>query len=129
MPQIDSDTAFWPMSWSDDGRRLAGLASHSDGTPVGTAVYELSTRQFTVFPASTITWSNTSWLPGSDRFLMRDDRGIWIVDARTKARKLLVTVGGYAIGRSIGVTRDGRWITYSETGTEGEIWLATFGGK
>jgi hypothetical protein len=60
---------------------------------------------------------------------MRDDRGIWIVDARTKARKLLVTVGGYAIGRSIGVTRDGRWITYSETGTEGEIWLATFGGK
>jgi Tol biopolymer transport system component len=129
MPQIDAETAFWPMLWSDDGRRLAGLASHRDGTTVGTAVYELSTRQFTVFPASTITWASAVWLPDSERFLLRDERGIWIVNSRTKANRLLVTVGGYTAGRSIGVTHDGRWITYTETGTEGEIWLATFGRK
>jgi hypothetical protein len=36
-----------------------------------------------------------------------------------------VPVGGYVTGRSLGVSADGRSITYTETGTEGEIWLAT----
>ena len=27
------------------------------------------------------------------------------------------------IGRSVGVSRDDRWITYTETATEGDIWL------
>ena len=62
--------------------------------------------------------------PDSERFLTRDDRGIWIVNSSTKASKLIVTVGGYAVGQSIGVTRDGRWITYTETGTKGEIMRA-----
>lgn len=28
---------------------------------------------------------------------------------------------GYLIGRSMGVSKDNRWITYTETGTEGDI--------
>jgi hypothetical protein len=34
-------------------------------------------------------------------------------------------IGGYFIGRSMGLSRDRRWITYTETGTQGDIWLAT----
>ena len=129
LPQVDGDSAFWPVSWSGDGRRLVGTVSRRDGSSAGTAVYELSTQQFTVFPATAPTWASSIWMPDSERFLMRDDRGIWIVNSRTRASKLLVTVGGYAVGHSVGVTRDGRSITYTETGTEGEIWLATFGRK
>ena len=33
---------------------------------------------------------------------------------------------GYMIGKSVGVTRDDRFITYTETAAEGDIWLATF---
>ena len=126
LPQIDAGTSFWPMSWSPDGARLAGLATRADGTNVGAAVYELATQRFTVFAASALMWASSVWMPDSERFLMRDDRGISIVNMRTKMTRLLVPVGGYAVGHSVGVTNDGRWITYTETGTEGEIWLATF---
>src|SRR5262245_33687719 len=129
LPQIDDKTSFWPTSWSADGRRLVGQASRYDGTVVGYAVYDLSTRRFTMYPASSFSWAFSVWLPDGERFLMRDERGISIVDSRTKAARPLVTVGGYTAGRSVGVTRDGRWITYTETGTEGEIWLATFNRK
>jgi hypothetical protein len=33
-------------------------------------------------------------------------------------------VGGTYIGKSIGVSRDDRFITFTETGTEGDVWLA-----
>jgi Tol biopolymer transport system component len=129
LPQISPDTAFWPSSWSADGRRLAGLAMHADATPAGTAVYEIATRQFTVIPTTAISWVTSIWLPDNERLLVRDDRGVLLANVRTRATKLLVAVGGYSIGRSVGVTADARWITYTETGTEGEIWLATLGRK
>jgi hypothetical protein len=65
----------------------------------------------------------------SSRVLVRDPTGLAIVDTETGARRPLLNVGGYAVGRSLGISRDGRWITYAETGIEGDIWLATFGGK
>jgi hypothetical protein len=36
----------------------------------------------------------------------------------------LLRVGGYAIGKSLGLTRDEHWITFPETAAEGDIWLA-----
>jgi Tol biopolymer transport system component len=125
LPQPDANIAFRPWSWSPDGQRLAGIATRPDGTTAGVATYDVATRHFTLFPSTTATWVSAVWLPDSQRFLARDDRGVWVVDTRTRARKLVVTVGGYSVGRSVGVTTDGRWITYTETATEGEIWLAT----
>jgi hypothetical protein len=92
-------------------------------------VYELATKRFTVFPVSATPWASPIWLPDCERFLLRDDRGIWLVNSGTRARKLLVAVGRYAVGRSLGVTLDGRQITYTETGSEGEIWLGTMKGE
>ena len=76
-------------------------------------------------PVEATAWASPVWLPDSERILMRNGRGIWVVNPATQARKLLVPVGGYVTGRSLGVSADGRSITYTETGTEGEIWLAT----
>jgi hypothetical protein len=73
------------------------------------------------------TWQVPVWLPDGRRLLVRDDRGVSIVRVDTGERKLLIPVRGYAIGRSVGVTHDGKWITYTETGTEGDIWMASFG--
>jgi hypothetical protein len=48
------------------------------------------------------------------------------VDADSGAGRLLFAVGGEMVGcRGVGVSRDNRWITYSETATEGDIWIAT----
>ena len=129
MPQIDGNSSFWPLSWSPDGKRLVGIMTRTDGTNVGAAVFDIAAKQFSVFPASALMWTSSVWMPDSERFLTRDDTAISIVNARTKAAKPLISVGGYAVGRSVGVTADGRTITYTETGTEGEIWLATFSPK
>ena len=40
------------------------------------------------------------------------------MDANTGAVRPLLAVGGQIIGKSVGVSRDNRWITYTETGTE-----------
>jgi hypothetical protein len=98
---------------------------HADVTPVGAAVYDIAARSFIVIPTPSFTWVTSSWLPDNERLLVRNDRGILLANVRTRATKPLVPVGGYSIGRSVGVTADGRWITYTETGTEGEIWLAS----
>ena len=29
------------------------------------------------------------------------------------------------VGRSVGVSHDNKWITYTETATEGDVWIAT----
>jgi hypothetical protein len=125
LPQIDGRTAFWPMYWSPDGRRLLGLGSHRDGTAAGLAIYDRAGRRFTTLSSESSVWASPIWLPDSRRLLMRNARGIWLVNPARNTRKLLVPVGGYLVGRSIGVSQDGRMITYTETGSEGEVWLAT----
>ena len=65
----------------------------------------------------------TRWLGDSRRLLVRDARGISIVDTATWRQKRIVTVGGYMIGHSAGISRDNRFITWTETATEGDIWL------
>ncbi len=65
------------------------------------------------------------WLADSRRLLVRDRNGIFQVDAVTGRAKELVEVSGYYTGFSLGITRDDRWITYTETATDGDIWLMT----
>ena len=48
---------------------------------------------------------------------------------RTGVGRPLIAVAGDMLGHSIGVTRDNRWITYTETATEGDIWIATIGRR
>jgi Tol biopolymer transport system component len=127
-PAIDTGDRFWPFTWSRDGASIAGTALRPSGTIASLVVYSPASRKFSIVPGNVDTnWLVPAWLPDSRRLLIRDDRGISIVRVDTGERKLLIPVRGYAIGRSVGVTRDGKWITYTETGTEGDIWMASFG--
>ena len=73
------------------------------------------------------TWVAPAWLADSRRLIVRRHDGVAVVDADTGAVRPLVAVGGQMIGKSVGVSRDNRWITYTETATEGDVWIATFG--
>jgi Tol biopolymer transport system component len=117
------DAAFWPGSWSADGKRLVGAVLRKDGTAGVVAVHDLeSGRTRAVFEGEGFV--DAIWLPDSRRVLVRDRRGISLLDPATKSVKLLVEVGGTYIGKSVGISRDDRWITYTETGTEGDVWVA-----
>ncbi len=129
-PPIDPTQMFWPVSWSATGG-IAGVAVSPDGSVTQLAVYSLASRQYHVVPGGMApVFQMPLWLgEGTRRLIVRDGQGISIVHADTGARRTLLPVRGYAIGRSVGISRDGRWITYTETGTEGDIWLATLGKK
>jgi Tol biopolymer transport system component len=126
-PAIVGGLDFWPFSWSPDGTRIAGALRRSDGTPQGLAAYVLATKTYDVVPhvVPDGVWMVPAWLGDSRRLIVRDSHGISIIDATTGTTRRLLAVRGYAVGRSVGVSRDNRWLTYTETGTEGDIWIAT----
>jgi eukaryotic-like serine/threonine-protein kinase len=118
----------YPASWSLTGDRIVGLVQAPTGATSTVATYSLQARRFTTVPGSLARsglWLWPAWLPDGKRLLVRTDAGLTIVDASTGAGHALMPVPGYNIGASAGVSRDGRWITYTETATDGDIWVAT----
>ena len=121
---LPPEARFWPMSWSPDGRRIAGAVMGEDGIIRGVGFYELEARRYEMSPLpKRLAWAVPRWLSDGRRLLVRDTQGISIVDTATWREKRLVVVGGYAIGQSLRVARDDRFITWTETATEGDIWL------
>jgi Tol biopolymer transport system component len=121
---LPGESRFWPLDWSPDGRRLAGPLTAPDGSMSGLGLYSFETRRHeTGRFGSTRQWVAPKWLRDSGRLLVRDPKGIALLDTASGRSKRLLAVGGYMMGRSLGLTRDDRWITYSETATEGDIWL------
>jgi Tol biopolymer transport system component len=129
---ISETERFRPASWSAVGGRIAGQVLTVDGGDVTLAVYTVSNRQFARVPGE---WAHRShwlwpvWLANGRRFIIRRPEGIAIADADTGAGRMLFFVGGNIIGRSVGITRDNRWITYTETANEGDVWVATIADR
>jgi eukaryotic-like serine/threonine-protein kinase len=123
-PELGS-AVFWPMSWSRDGSRIAGPVVRSEGTIQSLASYDVKSGRIHVLAEGADSFFKVPlWLGDGRRLLVRGRRGISLLDTETKRTKPLVDVGGYFIGMSVGVARDDRSITYTETGTEGDVWIA-----
>jgi WD40 repeat protein len=124
MPDMAGEK-FWPFSWSPDGKRLGGILLRSDGSIGPVAFYSFDTGKYESVPAAFDGFFKVAqWLGDGRRMIVRDRQGIRVIDSVTGRSKPLVSVGGYAIGWSVGISRDNRWISYTETGTEGDIWIA-----
>jgi eukaryotic-like serine/threonine-protein kinase len=127
LPNVAEATVFWPLSWSADGKRLAGLAVTADGRVTATAVWALEARRYELYQDDTsTTFRNARWLSDGQRLLVRNFHSLELLDTRTRKTKSLLAIGGYMIGKSIGISRDDRFLTYTETAAEGDVWLATF---
>jgi len=125
LPPVAGDLRFWPFSWSADGRRLAGIVMTGSGVIEGVATHDLGTNAYERLTGDVGTqFAIPRWLSDSRRLVVRDGRGIWLVTPGRDEPRQLVSIGGYAIGASVGVSRDDRWLTWSETGTEGDVWIA-----
>jgi hypothetical protein len=97
----------------------------------GLAFFSLDDSRFKILPDAKVVglWACTTWLSDSHRFLYRDRRGISLYNTDTQSSEFLYPVGGYFIAKSLGITSDNRNITFTETATEGDIWLVEFGKK
>ena len=126
MPPMDASSKFWPLTWSADGKKLAGPRVRSDGTSSEVVTFTLATEKYDkVFedPLDS-SFKIVSWLSDGRRLVMRSRKGISLLDTATGRSEFLVPARGQWVGGSTSISRDDRWITYSETGSEGHIWMA-----
>jgi hypothetical protein len=75
--------------------------------------------------AGSAPWIWPVWRADGRRVILRRPDGVALVDVDTEANRLLVPVGGLITGKRVGVSHDNRWITYTETATDGDIGMAT----
>ncbi len=127
-PAVSPTDQFQPTSWSRDGKRLAGVVV--SGSTAAVVVYTIASRTFDWVPGDLArgpTWVLPVWLADNQRLVVRRSDGIALVDAHSGAGHLLMPIGGTFISRSMSVSHDNRWITFTEAATEGDVWIATLG--
>jgi Tol biopolymer transport system component len=123
---ISQTEQFQPTSWASHGDQLAGIVV--EGSTATVAIYDIASKRFSRVPgelARSSPWVLPIWLADGRRLIVRRSDGVALIDAGTGAGRLLIPVGGNTIGRTVGVSHDDKWITYTETATEGDIWIAS----
>jgi hypothetical protein len=126
MPEPAENIRFWPFSLSPDETRLVGTAISLDGVLRGVMTFSLTDRRYQ--PQTTVKsafWVCERWLNDSKRFLYRNRHGVYLYDTARQSPETLFPVSGFMLSNSLGVTPDNRYITYSQTATEGDIWMMT----
>jgi eukaryotic-like serine/threonine-protein kinase len=126
MPSIDASSRFWPLTWSADGKKIAGPRVRTDGTSNEVVSFTLATEKYDkVFEdPEDSSFKIARWFSDNRRLLLRSRNGISVLDTATGRAEFLLAVRGQWVGGSTSISRDDRWISYSETGSEGDIWLA-----
>jgi eukaryotic-like serine/threonine-protein kinase len=125
-PPLNTTDGYWPFAWSRDGARLAGIDVTPSGSIDRVVIYDVASKRYRPVAAAQLRpgWMVPAWLADGRRMLVRTMDGVFVVNADTGAAKPLVSVRGYGIGRSLSLARDNTWFSYTETGTEGDIWVA-----
>ena len=110
-----------PLSWSPDGRYLAGLIlSYSKlGPEVG--IYDFETGKATKVSDS---GHGVAWLPDAKHLLIVKRRGFEVLQPWTgKVETILLPETGEIVAYSLGLSRDGRSIYLTMADNEADIWM------
>jgi Tol biopolymer transport system component len=105
---------FSSMSWSPDGRRLAGWS------PEGIATYDLDLRRYEVLTRDRAIFPQ--WI-GSNRLIYPRGSSLMILDLATNRPREILSTAPDVI-RNIAVSRDGRLIFIARGADEADIWMA-----
>ncbi len=123
LPQLhDANAWFAAVSWSRDGKKLAGYRVNPDGTFLGITIYSLQSQQF---ERLTEFGSLPRWLSDSKRLLVNSGGRIYLVDSGTKKVHEVLSLQPNEVDRRFALSRDDRMIYFSLVVTEADIWLAT----
>ena len=117
------DTWFALSRWSPDGHKLAGFQARTDGLFTGISIYSLDTgtynrvSDFGGYPR---------WLSDSRRLLFHNaqDGKIYLVDSRSRKAHEILSLATDEVGQAFSVSSDDRWIYFSLSVIESDIWLA-----
>lgn len=104
-------------TWSPDGTRIAGVLPPAAGGS-GIVVYSLATRAL-----ETVSdfGDAPQWLPDGRRILFAWGSRLYLADLETDEVREVYSLGDDVVGLG-SVSRDGRWIYFSRTVTDADLW-------
>jgi eukaryotic-like serine/threonine-protein kinase len=124
LPPIDgSGKLFDAVSWSPDGKQLAGTAETSDSRSMpGILLYTPATGAYTRL---TDRGEVPVWLPGGKALLALEEGRLVAVDVATRSLREVLIPPAHASFISHCVSPDGRSLFVSEVDEEGDIGMLT----
>jgi hypothetical protein len=124
LPAPGDDLAFWPYSFSEDGRQLAGSLVSTANLSVGAAILDLGRGVYRRIADEQV--EQVRFLPGGGGVLLSTLTKIERLDLATGTRREIHAAppGTKIIWTDL--SRDGRRLAWNETADESDLWLATF---
>jgi Tol biopolymer transport system component/predicted Ser/Thr protein kinase len=119
----DSNELFSVLSWSPDGKWLAGAKATQPGAPRGIAVYSIESRKLENLSESGF-WP--VWLNDSRRVLFGNRGKLFLVNKDTlEQHEIPISQYGLAAGRfgAVAVSKDNRSIYFTLSTSESDVWL------
>jgi Tol biopolymer transport system component len=113
-----------PMSWSPDGKQLAGMMASPSGRPLGAAIYDLASHKATM--VSNDETYGVRWLSDSRRivYFTKDGWELVLLDTVTRTRTVVsVRLPAPATSDVFAISRDDRAIYYGASRAEADIWI------
>ena len=111
---------FEPVSWSPDGKRLAGQERRGNKPRGGIAIYDLTTKQYMLLTPS---GGRPIWLNDSRRLIYSDASSAYVIDTASRHTHELFSVVPYQ-DSDLTVTRDNRHLYVSVRAYEADVWVA-----
>jgi Tol biopolymer transport system component/DNA-binding winged helix-turn-helix (wHTH) protein len=108
---------FWAFSWSDDGRKLAGVWYLNRISYLH--VYDFETGTYENF---NLRAARPIWLSDNRRLLYELDGRVNMLDTHTRKSHQVLSADPYTI-TTICPTRDARTLYYAVQKTEADVWL------
>jgi len=122
LPSLPDGTSFHGVTWSGDGKRLAGMEVRSDGSSAGIWLYHLDSGRY----ERVTTRGRIPHLLADGRRLVYNDEGLLrFLDTASGRSEELISVGwsNQVNNREFKVARDGRQIVFVRAENEADIWL------
>ena len=122
LPRLPDGTVFHAVSWSADGRHLAGMGLLPDGSSAGVWLYHVESRRY----ERVTTGGRIPHLLADGRGLVYFDQGaLRFLDTSSGRSVELLSVGwtGQTNNRQFRVSRDNRQIVFLRSENEADIWL------
>ena len=113
--------SFMALSWSRDGRLLAGDRMTAGGSAAGVSVYSFQTRTYHTLTAF---GNRPHWLSDSRRLVFCDRHKIYCADTGSGRFHEVLSIAPYEIQPyNIVLSGDDRLIYFSVDNSESDIWL------
>jgi Tol biopolymer transport system component len=127
LPSAAGGEVFAGLSWSADGRSLAGVMLRQDDSPVpGVILWSLADN---TYRRLTQTGDNPVFLRGGARILFTEPGAVRLVDAAGGEVRMLLTPPPHTSYVNAGVGPGDRTLCTVRATDEGDIWLLSLAGS